>query len=256
MFLAALTVLMTLMAAPAPAVATHSIALPTANGPRYGRISYSDTAPLADHEIALTFDDGPDDENTARVLAVLARHGVKATFFLTGQEVDADPETVQMIAQAGHTLGAHSYTHPTNMIDMPSAEAVAEIDRSIAAVRQALAPLPLAQQQQQVRFFRFPEHKASESLLAHLKSIGQASVAADYGVDDWLDISGAEILKRALDRTEERRGGVMLLHDWSPGTVSILDELMTTLEQRGYRFVQLVELRAAPAEAAAPSETR
>jgi peptidoglycan/xylan/chitin deacetylase (PgdA/CDA1 family) len=251
-FLAVLTVLPALMAAPAP----QSIALPTADGARYGRISYSDTAPLADHEIALTFDDGPDDQNTARVLAVLARHGVNATFFLTGQEVDADPDTVRKIAQAGHTIGAHSYTHPPSLSDMPLAHGISEIDRSIAAIGRALAQLAPAQRNLQVRFFRFPEHKEGPALLVHLQAVGQASVAADYGVDDWLDISGAEILQRALERTEERRGGVMLLHDWSPGTVSILDELMTTLEQRGYLFVQLVELRAGPAAGATPSEKR
>ena len=254
MFLAALTAFSALMTA--SAAVTPSIALPTVYGARYGRISYSDTAPLADHEIALTFDDGPDDENTARVLAVLARHGVKATFFLTGQEVDADPDTVRRIAQAGHTIGAHSYTHPPSLADMPLAQGNSEIDRSIKAIGKALAPLAPEQRNLQVRFFRFPEHKEGPALLDHLQAIGQASVAADYGVDDWLDISGPEILKRAMERTEERRGGVMLLHDWSPGTVSILDELMTTLEQRGYRFVQLVELRSAPAAGATPSETR
>ena len=66
-------------------------------------------------------------------------------------------------------------------------------------------------------------------------------MSVDLTADDWTEITGPEIRTRALDRIEERKRGVLLLHDWSTPMVSILDDLITTLEARGYHFVQLVE---------------
>ena len=226
---------------PLAPVRTEALPVPVVPGARYGKVSYPQSVALADHQIALTFDDGPDDKHTAQVLAILRRHCLHATFFLVGQEVEADPGTVRQIAAQGHTLGAHSQTHPDNLADLPLPRAQAEIDDSIAALTRALSTAPAADRARQTRFFRFPSVIDSPALLTHLKDIGQIAMSVDYGIDDWEDTPAEQILARAILRTEERGRGVMLLHDYNPEMIAILDRLIVALENRGYRFVQLVE---------------
>lgn len=213
----------------------------TEGGARYGRISYPTSLPLADHELALTFDDGPSLENTPTVLAILRKHCIKAAFFLIGVEVKEAPALARQIAAEGHTLGVHSQTHPEDIAAMPLAQGVGEIDDSIATLTAAMAAAPPKDRARQARFFRFPKLIESPQLLDHLKEIRYASMSVDLTADDWTEITGPEIRTRALDRIEERKRGVLLLHDWSTPMVSILDDLITTLEARGYHFAQLVE---------------
>ena len=81
--------------------------------PRVGLKSFPQTLPLEDHEVVLTFDDGPWPATTPKVLAALARECVHATFFLIGKPASEHPELVRRIAAEGHTVGHHSWTHPT-----------------------------------------------------------------------------------------------------------------------------------------------
>lgn len=73
-----------------------------------------------DSVVALTFDDGPTAEYTDRVLDVLRERGVRATFFVTGREVEANPEQAASIVRAGHELGNHSYSHPARVLKTPT----------------------------------------------------------------------------------------------------------------------------------------
>src|SRR5499427_2265819 len=77
-----------------------------------GTMQYSETLPLRDHEVVLTFDDGPLPRNSDQVLKTLADNCVKATFFLIGEQARANPEGVRKLVEAGHTIGTHSQTHP------------------------------------------------------------------------------------------------------------------------------------------------
>jgi peptidoglycan/xylan/chitin deacetylase (PgdA/CDA1 family) len=242
----------------APLASAHTRPYPiaTEGGARWGRISYPYSLPLADHELALTFDDGPSLENTPTVLAILRKHCIKAAFFLVGVEVKLAPALARQIAAEGHTLGVHSQTHPDDIAALPPAQGLAEIDDSIDTLSTAMAPAPPQDRARQARFFRFPKLIESPLLLDHLKAINYASVSVDLTADDWTDITAAEIRTRALDRIEERKRGVLLLHDWSTPMVSILDDLITTLEARGYRFVQLVEAPPNSATSAQPERLK
>ena len=80
--------------------------------PRIGTMQYPETLPLRDHEVVLTFDDGPLPRNSYKVLQILADNCVKATFFLIGQQARANPEGVRKLVAAGHTIGTHSQNHP------------------------------------------------------------------------------------------------------------------------------------------------
>ena len=102
-------------------------------------MQYPETLPLADHEVVLTFDDGPLPPYTSRALEILASECVKATFFLVGQMAKAHPGTVRQIRPPGHTIGTHSNSHPFTFHRMTLwDQADAEVEGGIAAVAAAL----------------------------------------------------------------------------------------------------------------------
>src|ERR1700685_4168623 len=106
--------------------------------PRIGVMQYPETLPLADHEVVLTFDDGPLPRNSNQVLDILAAQCVKATFFEIGRMAQSYPEGIRKLIAAGHSVGTHSQTHPLTMNKMPIERARQEIDDGIASVQAAL----------------------------------------------------------------------------------------------------------------------
>src|ERR1700738_1893330 len=88
--------------------------------PRVGLKSFSQTLPLGDHEVVLTFDDGPWPPTTPRVLATLAQECVRATFFLIGKPASEHPDLVRRIAAEGHTIGHHTWLHRSLMQIKPN----------------------------------------------------------------------------------------------------------------------------------------
>src|SRR6201985_1029426 len=107
--------------------------------PRIGTMQYSETLPLRDHEVVLTFDDGPIPRNSDQALKTLADNCVKATFFLVGEQARANPENVRKLAAAGHTIGTHSQTHPLTFNKMPVEQAQKQINDGIASGAAALS---------------------------------------------------------------------------------------------------------------------
>src|SRR3977135_3214154 len=106
--------------------------------PRIGTMQYPETLPLADHEVVLTFDDGPLPRYSNQILEILASQCVKATFFLVGRQAQANPEGVRKGRDAGHTIATHSQNHPAGMHRLPIERARQEIDDGIASVSAAL----------------------------------------------------------------------------------------------------------------------
>src|SRR5437016_7526286 len=100
--------------------------------PRIGTMQYPETLPLRDHEVVLTFDDGPLPRNSNQVLQILADQCVKATFFIIGQQALANPEGVRKYIAAGHSIGSHSQRHPLTFNKMSAEQAKQEIDAGIA----------------------------------------------------------------------------------------------------------------------------
>src|ERR1700712_211201 len=87
--------------------------------PRIGTMQYAETLPLADHEVVLTFDDGPLPHNSNPILEILASQCVKATFFIIGRMAQAYPDGVRKVRDAGHSIGTHSQNHPLSFNKMP-----------------------------------------------------------------------------------------------------------------------------------------
>src|SRR5882757_875318 len=106
--------------------------------PIIGTMQYAKTLPLADHEVVLTFDDGPLPRYSNQVLDILAAQCVKATFFEIGRMAQAFPDGVKRLRADGHTIGTHSQNHPLSFERMPLDKVAKEVDAGIASVKTAL----------------------------------------------------------------------------------------------------------------------
>src|SRR6201996_7230984 len=157
--------------------------------PRIGSMQYSETLPLRDHEVVLTFDDGPLPRNSNQVLQILADNCVKATSFEVGEQARANPEGVRKLAAAGHTIGTHSQTHPLTFHKMPVEQAAKQINDGIASASAALSdPTVIAP------FFRIPGLLRAEGVEEYLAGQGLQVWSADFLADDWHRISPARVV--------------------------------------------------------------
>jgi peptidoglycan-N-acetylglucosamine deacetylase len=215
--------------------------------PRIGTMQYAETLPLEDHEVVLSFDDGPLPRNSNQVLQILASECVKATFFTIGRMAKDYPEGVRKLRDAGHSIGTHSQNHPLTFNKMPVEQAQKEIDDGIASVKAALGDgAALAP------FFRIPGLLRAEGVEEYLTSQGIQTWSADFPADDWRHISSSRVYELAINRLEAKGKGILLLHDIQARTVAALPRILNELKARGYRIVHVVpatpELPATPTE--------
>jgi peptidoglycan-N-acetylglucosamine deacetylase len=203
---------------------------------RIGHMQYSDSLPLADKEVVLTFDDGPILPYSNQILDIHASQCVKATYFLVGEMARTFPATVRRIYEEGHTIGTHSEHHPTRFGQLPVERMRHEIDRGISDVSAALGdPKYLAP------FFRIPGLARSRLVESELAARELSVFSSDTDADDWHHrISGQQIIALAMRRLEGRGKGILLLHDIHPATVAALPGLLKALKDNGFRIVQVV----------------
>jgi peptidoglycan/xylan/chitin deacetylase (PgdA/CDA1 family) len=223
---------------------SRTLTVDAAAFPRIGSMQYKSTLPLNDHEVVITFDDGPLPPYTDRILATLASQCVKVTYFLVGQMARAYPDAVRRIYNAGHTIGTHSQHHPFNMGGLGLARIVSEVDGGIASVQKAVGdPRAVAP------FFRIPGLARSQQAETFLASQKLAVWSADEVADDWFrGITPAQIVRKAINRIEaHNHRGVLLLHDIHPATAMALPTLLKELKTKGYRIVQAVPTGIRPA---------
>jgi peptidoglycan-N-acetylglucosamine deacetylase len=203
-------------------------------GPQYGRKSYAGSLPLADGEVILTFDDGPLPATTSPVLDALARENVRATFFIIGRNARANPQMVQRIVNAGHTLANHTMNHPWTMKQRSFDVGVREITEGQDAIQQAagrrIAP-----------FFRFPGFADTPELLAELSRRNTAIWGTDLWASDWNVMSPDAQLHLLYARVQRARKGIILMHDIRTQTAAMLPSFLTALKQGGFRVVHAVE---------------
>lgn len=231
--------------------------------PRVGRQQFPQTLPLADKEVVLTFDDGPWPQTTGAVLDILKRDCVQATFFLLGRNVAAEPLLVRREQAEGHTIAFHSYSHPLLNRMTPSA-AEADIDKGVAAIDAALAPLhPAAGAAQNApqdvngnvagvpsapilpnkgpvtRFFRFPGFASTPLLLDRLNSRGFVVFGADLWASDWNPMTPQQQLALILARLRHAGRGIILFHDTKRQTAAMLPQFLKALKAGGYKVVHV-----------------
>jgi peptidoglycan-N-acetylglucosamine deacetylase len=220
---------------------SRTVAADSTNGPIYGQVlnaasnkAQSRTLNLHDHEIVLTFDDGPLGANTQTVLDTLQKHCIKAAFFSVGRMALANPKLIQEVDRRGHTVGTHTWSHPRAMDLMAADDQKIEIEKGFAAVSQAIGK-PIAP------FFRFPGLRDSPDAAAYLASrnISIWSVDVISGDTD-PGATSARITKDVLTRIHQLGKGIVLFHDIKKPTAEALDGILTELVKDGYKFVQVV----------------
>ncbi|MFC4454597.1 polysaccharide deacetylase family protein [Deinococcus sonorensis] len=175
--------------------------------------------------LALTFDDGPGPQ-TERLLELLAQHHASATFFLTGERAEAQPELVERLRAAGHQLESHGYTHRHAALLLPWQE--------WPHLRWHPEPARTA------RLYRPPwgGHSLLTRWLARRAGVQVALWTAESR--DWLDLAPETLLDRL--RPQLRPGAVLLLHDGPKRTLALLERLLPELEARGLQAVRLDDL--------------
>jgi peptidoglycan/xylan/chitin deacetylase (PgdA/CDA1 family) len=158
------------------------------------------------NQLALTFDDGPNDVHTENLLEVLARHEVKATFFLIGRFVAMRPQVARAIAEAGHLIGNHTYTHP-NLLFLSPSRMLTELSECSKAIADATGVHP--------RFFRPPFGARRPAVLQTVRDFGLEPVMWDVTCFDWKRTTADRVEAHARKRIERDRGRghIVLMHD-------------------------------------------
>jgi peptidoglycan/xylan/chitin deacetylase (PgdA/CDA1 family) len=243
----AILVLMVTLAALSPAAACTQQALGTArtlpvgteNGGTVGLKTYPRTLPLADHEVVLTFDDGPLPATTGRILDALREECVKATFFLIGRNAAAAPALVRREVAEGHTVAHHTMTHPAlTLRNLPAERAREEVDRGIAADEAAAygktGGVPT------IPFFRYPGFGDNAALGDWLAQRNILVFGADLWASDWVPMTPEAELALLMRRLDASHKGIILLHDSKAQTAAMLPSFLRALKAGSYRIVHLV----------------
>ncbi len=229
-------------AAPCPTDAlgvSRVLRLGARGGVDVGLKTYPQTLALADHEVVLTFDDGPASGTTQKVLAALAAECVKATFFLIGRNAQALPALVRREIADGHSVGHHTFSHPAaTMRGLSETAAKMDIDKGFAADDKAA--YGASGSEPRTPFFRYPGFADTPQLNAWLASRGIAVFGADLWASDWLPMTPQAELDLILSRLDQTRGGILLMHDIKAQTAAMLPDLLRALKQRGFHIVHIV----------------
>ncbi|MGA9039198.1 MAG: polysaccharide deacetylase family protein [Terriglobales bacterium] len=189
--------------------------------------------------LALTYDDGPNDPYTYQLLEVLAKHNVKATFFLMGKYVRLRPDIVRDVVKAGHVIGNHTFTHP-NLIYRSGDQVREELVQCRRAITDAVG--------EHSKLFRPPFGGRRPVTLRVVRELGLVPVMWNVTGYDWKATSAEYIEKRVTSKV--CGGNVILLHDGShrsfgfdrSRTVIATDRVITRYKAEGYEFVTVPEM--------------
>ena len=215
-------------------------------GQWYGR-TFTGLAP-GTKQLALTYDDGPNDPHTLRLLEFLAKHNVPATFFLIGRHVRQRPDIVREIDEAGHVIGNHTLTHP--LLTLKSA---ADIRKELSDCRSVLQDTI----GQHSNLFRPPFGGRRPAVLRIARELGLEPIMWNVTGYDWNAPPAVKIEKKVSRQI--RGGDVILLHDGGhkqmgadrSQTVLATDHLISRYKSEGYEFVtiqQMMEQKCPPSK--------
>jgi len=206
----------------------------TTGGPGFGFQHFKQYDFLADKEVVLTFDDGPWPHNTPAVLKALADECTKAVFFSIGKHATYHPEILKEVLAAGHTVGAHTWSHANlNGKKMTEQMAKDEIEKGFSAVKWALGTEPAP-------FFRFPELQHSPAMVTYLGTRNVAIFSCDIDSQDYKhDATPEKIVNNVMTRLNRLGKGIILMHDFQKHTAEALPTLLRQLKAGGYKVVQM-----------------
>ncbi|ACQ70847.1 polysaccharide deacetylase [Exiguobacterium sp. AT1b] len=187
--------------------------------------------------VALTFDDGADGANTNKILDILAKNNVKATFFLTGSGANNHPQYIKNIAAKGHQLGNHSYTHP-DFTKLTATQMKSELDRTEALIKSLTGKTTKP-------IFRAPFGAVNSTVLNGVGAAGYG-YTIQWNIDtiDWKGLTASQINTKV--QTNIKPGSIVLMHTGAgaPGTPLALPTMISQLKAKGYKFVTVSQLLA------------
>jgi peptidoglycan/xylan/chitin deacetylase (PgdA/CDA1 family) len=190
-------------------------------------------------QLALTYDDGPNDPHTLRLLEVLARHDVKATFFMIGRFVTEKPEIAREVARAGHVIGNHTFNHP-NLIFCSAALVRSELEQCRKILTDTVG--------RHSTLWRPPFGARLPHVLRVSRKLGLEPVMWTVSSNDWKIRAADGIERRVAERI--RGGDIILMHDGShvrmgadrARTVEATDRLIPRFKDQGYEFMTVTEM--------------
>ena len=206
----------------------------TTGGPGFGFENFKQLDFLADKEVVLTFDDGPWPGNTPAVLKALADQCTKAVFFSIGKHASYHPEILRQVYAAGHTVGAHTWSHANlNSKKLNEQQVKDEIEKGFSAVKLALGTAPAP-------FFRFPELQHNAAAMGYLGTRNIAVFSCDLDSFDFRKNSTPDkVVQTVMTKLDKLGKGIILMHDFQKHTAEALPELLRRLKAGGYKIVQM-----------------
>jgi peptidoglycan/xylan/chitin deacetylase (PgdA/CDA1 family) len=209
------------------------VQIDTTGGPGFGFQNFKAYDFLRDHEVVLTFDDGPWPGNTERVLTALAEQCTKAMFFPIGKHAGWHPEILKRVLAEGHTVGSHTWSHK-DLTKLSSDEAKAEIEKGIAAVSIALGNKPVGP------FFRFPALRNPPDMVKYLGERNVAIFSTDWDSFDFKMRKPQQVVRSVMERLNKHGKGIILMHDFQHATSEAVPEILKELKQGNFKIVQIV----------------
>ena len=188
--------------------------------------------------VSLTFDDGPHPPYTDRLLDILAKHNVKATFFMIGNRIEKYPETVHRVIAEGHQVGNHSYSHPVLGFRLPG-RIRREIEHTDSLLRQSGTIGEIG--------FRAPMLTRFLPVAWVLAKVDRTHISCNVWSWDWTIQNPDRISQRVLKKTKP--GSIIVLHDGKAenshanrtGTIEATDQIITKLKRKKYRFCTITD---------------
>jgi peptidoglycan/xylan/chitin deacetylase (PgdA/CDA1 family) len=208
----------------------RTITLPE-NPAMYGD-QYKQGLPLNDHEVVLTFDDGPHTKTTNQLLDHLKDRCLKVTFFIVGETALLNKETLLREIQEGHTIGSHSHNHPMPFNRLVPETAKEQITRGIAEIKSVVGD-------KLHKWFRFPGLGTSPRDEKLLKDMGISIFGIDIEPSDWERPGNKVMMQRIMSQLETKHKGIIVMHDIHQPSVDFVPILIDELVRKGYTFVHV-----------------
>lgn len=184
------------------------------------------------NQIAITFDDGPNPQFTPQILALLKKNNVKATFFCIGKNIEKHPDLFQQIANEGHVVGNHSYSHSNNFGFFPSSKVINELKTTDELILNILKI--------KNKLFRPPFGVTNPAIKNAIKKTNHHVIGWNVRSLDTKIKEPKEILKRITKNL--KAGDVILLHDNNKRTVVVLEQLLLFLREHQFETVTVDKL--------------
>ncbi len=212
----------------------RTVEIDTTGGPGFGFEHFKELDFLKDHEVVLTFDDGPWTENTPAILKALADECTTGIFFEIGKHATYYPEIAKQVYAAGHTIGTHTWSHATLVNKkLNDDQRKEEIEKGISAVKWALGGISPAP------FFRFPALQHPPEMVTYLGTRNIGIFSCDLNSFDFKARNAKQVIDVTFKKLDKLGKGIILMHDFHKHTAEALPDMLKRLKAEGYKVVAM-----------------